>query len=270
MSKPLILVSNDDGIFAPGLYALHEQMVKLGEVVVVAPDSEQSAVGHAITLRNPLRAFTWRRNGEPFGTAVIGTPADCIKLALAEFVDRVPDLVVSGINQGTNTGVDILYSGTVSAATEGAVNRIPSIAISLASFKYNNFQPSANFALEIAAKVLENGLPPGTFLNVNVPPLDENDIKGYMWTRQGLSRYVERFEKRVDPKGRAYYWMDGDKILDENKGCTDDQAILEGYVSITPIHYDLTDHDFLGKTHNWKLKFCQIEQQNNPPDFARK
>ncbi|NQS97213.1 MAG: 5'/3'-nucleotidase SurE [candidate division Zixibacteria bacterium] len=253
MQKPLILLSNDDGIFAPGLYALYEQMVKLGEVKVVAPDSEQSAVGHAITLRNPLRAFTWMRFGEPFGTAVIGTPADCIKLALAEFVDRKPDLVVSGINQGANTGVDILYSGTVSAATEGAVNRIPSIAISLTSFTFKNFQPSADFILKLAQKVLENGLPVGTFLNVNVPPLEEDKIKGYIWTRQGLSRYVERFEKRYDPKGRPYYWMDGDKKYDENSGCTDDKAIADGFISISPVHYDLTDHNFIEKAKDWNL-----------------
>jgi 5'-nucleotidase len=257
MTKPLILLSNDDGIFAPGLYALYEQMLKLGEVCVVAPDSEQSAVGHAITLRNPLRAFTWMRNGDEFGTAVIGTPADCVKIALAEFVPRIPNLVVSGINQGNNTGVDLLYSGTVSAATEGAVNRIPSIAISLASFKYPHFEVSAEYALIIAKKVLENGLPVGTFLNVNVPPLPKAQIKGIMWTRQGLSRYVERFEKRIDPKGRPYYWMDGDKITDEVNGCTDDKAIREGYVSVTPIHYDLTDHTFLKQTSEWGLEKCQ-------------
>jgi len=254
MSKPLILLSNDDGIIAPGLYALYKEMVKLGDVIVVAPESEQSAVGHAITLRNPLRAFQWMRFGKPFGTAVNGTPADCVKLALAEFVDRTPDLVVSGINQGTNTGVDVLYSGTVSAATEAAVNRIPSIAISLASFRYRNFAPSAKFAVKIAKKVLKDGLPLGTFLNVNVPPLPEEEIKGVIWTRQGLSRYVEKFDKRIDPKGRTYYWMDGDKIMDENGHCTDDQAIKDGYISVTPINYDLTDHEFLQKAESWKLK----------------
>lgn len=251
MPEPLILLSNDDGIFAPGLYALYEEVSKIGEVIIVAPDSEQSAVGHAITLRNPLRAFTWMRNGEPFGTAVIGTPADCVKLALAEFVPRQPDLVISGINQGTNTGVDILYSGTVSAATEGAVNRIPSIAISLASFTYKDFKPAAKFAHELALKVLEEGLPAGTFLNVNVPPLAEGEIKGVKWTRQGLSRYVERFDRRIDPKGRPYYWMDGDKITDDINGCTDDKAINDDYISITPINYDLTDRDFLVINSGW-------------------
>lgn len=255
--KPLILISNDDGIFAPGLFALYEQMVKLGDVLVVAPDSEQSAVGHAITLRNPLRAFTWMRDGKPFGLAVIGTPADCVKLALAEFVDRTPSLVVSGINQGTNTGVDILYSGTVSAATEGAVNRIPSIAISLASFTYKDFSAAAKFSYEIAGLVLENGLPRGTFLNVNVPPFPESEIKGVKWTRQGLSRYVERFIKRTDPKGRDYYWMDGDKVIEEMNGCTDDKAIAEKYISVTPIHYDLTDREYLGKAPGWKWEVCK-------------
>ena len=256
LPNPLILLSNDDGIFAPGLYALYEQMCRLGEVKVVAPDSEQSAVGHAITLRNPLRAFTWMRDGKIFGTAVIGTPADCVKLALADFVDRAPDLLVSGINQGTNTGVDILYSGTVSAATEGAVNRIPSIAVSLASYQYFDFSAAAKFSYEIAAKVLEKGLPIGTFLNVNVPPLPEDKIKGVKWTRQGLSRYVERFDKRIDPKGRPYYWMDGDKIVEQTNGCTDDNALKQNYISVTPIHYDLTDKDFLQKVTDWKFEMC--------------
>ena len=257
MSKPLILISNDDGIFAPGLYALYEQMARLGEAVVVAPDSEQSAVGHAITLRNPLRAFTWMRHGKAFGTAVIGTPADCVKLALADFVDRKPDLVISGINQGTNTGVDILYSGTVSAATEGAVNRISSIAVSLASFTYSDFSVAAKFSYEIAARVLEKGLPEGTFLNVNVPPLAEEDLKGIKWTRQGLSRYVERFDKRMDPKGRYYYWMDGDKVVEKTNGCTDDNAIKDNYISVTPIHYDLTDRRFLDDTQGWDFEICR-------------
>lgn len=254
MTKPLILLSNDDGIFAPGLYALYNEMIKLGEVVVVAPESEQSAVGHAITLRNPLRAFTWMRNGDPFGIAVNGTPADCVKLALAEFVDRTPDLVVSGINQGTNTGVDLLYSGTVSAATEGAVNRIPSIALSLASFTFKDFSASAKFAPEVARKVLDDGLPVGTFLNINIPPLTADKIKGVIWTRQGLSRYKERFIRRIDPKGRPYYWMKGDKILDDEDGWADDKAIADGYISVTPINYDLTDHEFLKKAVGWNLE----------------
>lgn len=221
---------------------------------MVAPESEQSAVGHSITLRNPLRAFTWYRFGKPFGTAVSGTPADSVKFALAEVLDRKPDLIVSGINQGTNTGVDLLYSGTVSAATEGAINRIPSVAISLASFVFKNFEPSAQFALKIAANTLKNGLPPGTFLNINVPPLDAEKIKGVSWTRQGISRWKERFQRRSDPKGKSYYWMDGDKIPDEMNGNTDEKMIAAGYISITPIHYDLTDHDFLADgAADWKF-----------------
>lgn len=235
------------------MYALYSVMRKLGEVKIVAPESEQSAVGHSITLRNPLRAFTWYRYGKPFGTAVSGTPADCVKFALAEVLERKPDLVVSGINQGPNTGVDLLYSGTVSAATEGAINHIPSIAISLASFGYQNFEPSAHFASKIASKTLKKGLPPGTFLNVNIPPLDEGQIKGVRWTRQGISRWKERFQRRNDPKGKPYYWMEGDKIPDEMNGETDEKMIAQGYISVTPIHYDLTDHDFLNNGANWKF-----------------
>jgi 5'-nucleotidase len=193
------------------------------------------------------------KNGDQFGIAVNGTPADCVKLALAEFVDRTPNLVVSGINQGTNTGVDLLYSGTVSAATEGAVNHIPSIAISLASFTYKDFSAAAKFSLQVAHKVLTEGLPTGTFLNVNVPPLPADKIKGVRWTRQGLSHYVERFDRRIDPKGRPYYWMDGDKILDAKGDYPDEKAISEGYISVTPIKYDLTDHEFLKSAEGWKL-----------------
>lgn len=255
MKKPLILLSNDDGISAPGLHTLYKEMLKLGEVQVVAPESEQSAVGHAITLKNPLRIHRWNRNGNFFGIAVNGYPADCVKLALAELVERKPDLVVSGVNQGTNTGVDIIYSGTVSGATEGAINGIPSIAVSLSSFTYNEFDFSAQFARRVAVKVLEEGLPDGTFLNINIPPLPPEEIKGVLWTRQGLSRYVEKFVQRIDLKGRPYYWMGGDKVRIGEDLDTDDRAIMEGYISITPVHYDLTNHQSLKTLSQWNFSF---------------
>lgn len=253
MTKPLILLSNDDGISAPGLYALYESMKSVGDVQVVAPESEQSAVGHAITLKNPLRTFQFKRNGNFFGIAVSGTPADCIKIALAELLERKPDLVVSGVNQGNNTGVDIIYSGTVSAATEGAINGIPSIAVSLTSFTSREFDTAAEFARKVALSVLEKGLPNSTFLNINVPSLKPDEIKGVLWTRQGLSRYVEKFIQRIDPKGRPYYWMGGNKVGIGEELDTDDRAIMEGYISITPIHYDLTDHESLKKLSKWEF-----------------
>ena len=259
--KPLILISNDDGIFAPGLYALYKVMKKIGEVKVIAPETEQSAVGHSITLRNPLRAFTWYRFGKPFGTAISGTPADCVKFALAEMLDRKPDLVVSGINQGTNTGVDIMYSGTVSGATEAAINHIPAIAISLASFVYSNFEPAAQFAHQIALKTLKNGLPVGTFLNVNIPPFEAEEIKGVKWTRQGLSRWEEHFERRMDPKGKPYYWLNGDKVCDFKNGNTDEKCIEDGCISITPVHIDFTDHEFLNNGRKWNFNTYPLQKE---------
>ncbi len=250
-----ILISNDDGIYSPGILALYRELKKLGEVVIVAPDSEKSAVGHAITLSSPLRVFPFKRNGKIFGYAVNGTPADCVKIAHWAILEgKKIDLVVSGINHGSNTGINVIYSGTASAATEGTILGIPSFAISVATYEPVDFTPAARFARRLAKIVLKNGLPPETFLNVNVPPVAERDIAGIAVTRQGKAVFAEKFDRRVDPTGKTYYWLTGKKVNLEKEGQdTDDQAILHNKISITPIHYDMTNYDFLEELKKWKI-----------------
>ncbi|MFQ5750748.1 MAG: 5'/3'-nucleotidase SurE [bacterium] len=248
-----ILLTNDDGINAPGLAALYRQLKQIGEVTVVAPDSERSAVGHAITLSDPLRVWNYEKNGEFFGYAVNGTPADCVKIAHWALLENKPDLLVSGINLGSNTGINVIYSGTVSAATEGTILNIPSFAISLTTYTNADFTYAAKFARKLAIKVLEKGLPEGTFLNVNVPPVLEEEIQGVEITRQGRANYRERFDKRVDPQNRVYYWLTGKKVQLENDLTIDDCAIMNNKVSITPLHYELTNKSYLDELKTWEI-----------------
>lgn len=252
-NKPRILLSNDDGINAPGLAALYEEMKSIGEVFVVAPDAEKSAVGHAITLSDPLRVWDFKKNGEFFGYAVNGTPADCVKIAYWALLDKNPDLVVSGINLGSNTGINAIYSGTVSAATEGTILGIPAFAVSLTTFKNPDFSYAAKFARKLAENILERGLPKGTLLNVNVPPVKEDEIEEIKITRQGRSTYHEHFDKRVDPQNRVYYWLTGKKVQLEDDSDVDDNAILNKRVSITPLHYDLTNYEYLDELKSWEI-----------------
>jgi 5'-nucleotidase len=251
--KPLILVTNDDGVYAPGIFALQQAMRELGEAVVVAPESERSAVGHALTISDPLRVWEVNRYGDKFGFAVNGMPADCVKLAVKAILDRKPDLVVSGINQGPNTAINVIYSGTVSAATEGTLMGIPSMAFSLASFRNNDFEFSSHFATHLARKVLKDGLPSGTMLNVNIPALPAEEVLGVKITRQGKGRYEEYFEKRVDPMNRNYYWLSGKKLQLDNDSDVDDVAVMERFVAITPIQFDLTDYKVLDEIKNWNI-----------------
>lgn len=250
---PRILLTNDDGINAPGLMALYQEMQKLGEVTVVAPDSEKSAVGHAITLSDPLRVWNFEKNGTFFGYAVNGTPADCVKIAYWALLDFKPNLLVSGINLGSNTGINVIYSGTVSAATEGTILNIPSFAISLTTYKNPDFTYAAKFARKLGVQLLERGLPKGTFLNVNVPAVKEEEIRGVVITRQGQAIYEERFDRRIDPQNRVYYWLTGKKVELEEDEEVDDRAILNNKVSITPIHYDLTNYKYLDELRKWEL-----------------
>jgi len=252
-NKPVILVTNDDGIYAPGIYALYQAMSEIGDARVVAPESERSAVGHALTISDPLRVWEVDRYGEIFGHAINGTPADCVKLAVKAILQKKPDLVVSGINQGPNTAINVIYSGTVSAATEGTLMGIPSIAFSLASFRKSDFDFAAHFATHLARKVLEDGLPQGTLLNVNIPALPGQEILGVKITRQGKGRYEEYFEKRVDPMNRNYYWLAGKKLQLDNDSDVDDVAVLEHYIAITPIQFDLTDYKALKHLQNWHI-----------------
>ncbi|HBB40330.1 MAG: 5'/3'-nucleotidase SurE [Nitrospirae bacterium CG18_big_fil_WC_8_21_14_2_50_70_55] len=246
-----ILVTNDDGIHAEGLYRLAKAMARLGEVTVVAPLIEHSAVGHAITLTDPLRVEKVFHDGHLFGRAVNGTPADCVKLAVRMLMHEPPDLVVSGINHGANTGHNVIYSGTVSAATEGAILAIPAFAISRAWSLEPDFSPAAEIAVEVAERLLAHHLPDGVLLNVNVPAIARDEIRGFRVTEQGQGRFVETFEARVDPRGKQYFWQAGETVIPDHGETIDDTALEEGYVAITPIHFDLTARPFMAELASW-------------------
>ncbi len=254
MARPLILLTNDDGIYAQGILAAWQELRKIADVEVVAPDAERSAVGHAITLLLPLRTKEVIRRNARFGYAVNGMPADCVKIAVRAILPRKPDLVVSGINLGSNTGTNVIYSGTVSAATEARILGIPSIAVSLATFTHPDFSYAARFTRKLALAVIGRGLPPKTLLNVNIPNLPEEQIKGVAITRQGDSRVEERFEKRTDPRNQTYYWLDGTFRLQEMAEEADAKMVSEGYVSITPVQYDLTAYPAIETLKDWDLK----------------
>lgn len=240
---PLILVCNDDGIFSPGIKALAEVASEFGDVEIVAPDRQQSAVGHAITVNLPLRTRSFMVDGRFSGQAVTGTPADSVKLALNQLLKRRPDLIVSGINHGSNAGINLLYSGTVSAATEGTILGTPSIAVSCLDFEEEaDLSGSQDAARRVIRYVLNHGLPPGVTLNLNVPA---GPLKGLRWARQANSRYVEEFVGRLDPANRSYYWLTGKfQLLDEGED-TDIQVLEKGFASLTPIQYDLTAYGLL-------------------------
>jgi len=238
-----ILVTNDDGVDAPGIGALVAAMRPLGEVFVIAPDRQQSAVGHALTVSSPLRATPFHRDGVSFGFAINGTPADCVKLGISTLLEHRPDIVVSGINHGSNASVNAIYSGTVSAATEGTLMGIPSMAISLASFDQTaDLSLAADVAAQIASMLPTLGLPSGTLLNVNVPNIPRALYKGLRITRQGNSAWRDHYEERIDPHGRAYYWLKGEFGTVDVVDDADDIAVQEGYAAITPLQYDLTNY----------------------------
>ena len=247
MSKPKILITNDDGIFAPGIYALWEAMQEVGQTMVVAPDTEQSAVGHAITLSDPLRVEGIHRTGGFEGFAVSGTPADCAKIAIRSLMDKKPDVLVSGINRGANLGNNIIYSGTVSAATEGTMLGIPSVAISINSFNSDEFRGAKETAIKVVHYLINNTLPSGTLLNVNVPYCPPEEIKGIKVTRQGNQYFQDDFDQRKDPRGRTYYWMKGKIVDDDQELYYDSKAVCDGYVSITPIHFQMTNESYFTK-----------------------
>jgi 5'-nucleotidase len=257
-----LLVSNDDGISAQGIRTLANTLAAAGhQVTVVCPDRERSATGHGLTLHQPIRAD---RVESAFDSAVkawacSGTPSDCVKLALWALCDSPPDLVLSGINHGANLGTDVLYSGTVSAAMEGVLEGIPSVALSLTSFQYRNFQPAADYACSLVAQLVEHPLPSLTLLNVNVPPVTAAEIQGAKLTRQGIRRYTDVFEKRTDPRGKTYYWLAGE-VLEEvpdpevdNTLPTDVDAIRQNYITVTPLHYNLTSPIGVQMLQSWTL-----------------
>ncbi|MFZ5775145.1 MAG: 5'/3'-nucleotidase SurE [Thermodesulfobacteriota bacterium] len=238
---PLILVTNDDGIHAPGLAVLAEAMAKLGRVMVVAPEHDNSAVSHALTMRRPLRV----RELTPERLAVDGTPTDCVTLAIGKLLPERPALVVSGINPGPNLGDDVSYSGTVSAAVEGTMLGVPSLAVSLAGEEPHCFESAAFHAIRLAGMILAHGLPRDTLLNLNVPNLPVAAIAGIRFTRQGRRIYDGAIQETFDPWGRRHYWIGGGTPCWDEGEDTDAQAILAGCVSITPLHLDLTNHTAL-------------------------
>ncbi len=249
-----ILICNDDGIDSAGIYALAKSLKEIADITVIAPLKEQSAVGHGITMQVPLRVTEYYKNGDFFGYAVDGTPADCVKIGIRNILQESPDLVVSGINHGSNTAINIIYSGTVSAAREAAIMDVPSIAISLTDHKGKDFSFAAKIAKKLAKEIQGKNLPVGTLLNVNVPNVPENKIAGVLLTKQGKSKWDDIYEKRTDPFGKDYYWLTGN-LVEYDKDIEFDQvAIKKNYVSITPIHFDLTDYETYNNMKNWNLE----------------
>ncbi len=249
-----ILVTNDDGIYSEGLAALAAGLAKLGEVVVVAPDREQSAVGHAITLSTPLRITKIKRGDSHFGYACNGTPADAVKLGIKVIMDEPPELIVSGVNKGANVGASMIYSGTVSAATEGTLLGIPSIAVSLDNRHGGRWDTAVNFTVALGRLVIERGLPGSILLNVNVPDLPEEKIAGVKVTSQGKTNFNDFFEERKDPRGQIYYWMSGTMVADDSQPDHDVTALANGYITVTPVNNDLTARSFLNKLNRWNLQ----------------
>jgi 5'-nucleotidase len=256
-----VLLTNDDGIFAKGIETLYLALQNEHDVTVVAPETEQSAVGHAITMIDPLRVKAVNRNGTFFGYALNGTPADCVKLAITELLKPPPEIVVSGINMGANVGVNVIYSGTVSAATEGTLLGIPSIAVSLDAFESNNFEPAAAFILQLIQLVERFALPPGVLLNVNVPNINEEQIRGVRITRQGEAKFLDHYDRRVDPRNHVYYWLCGSIQSADPETDTDAFAIAGNYISVTPIHYDLTNYAMLEALKQWPLETDRVHRR---------
>jgi len=255
MEKPLILVTNDDGITAPGLRMLISIMKKIGDVVVVAPDSPQSGMGHAITLDTALFSKKMKidldsDNIDEYSCS--GTPADCVKLALQELLPRRPDICVSGINHGSNSSINVIYSGTMSAAVEAGIEGIPAIGFSLCDYNWEaDFKQAQDYIYTIVTQALVNGIPKGTVLNVNIPKLLKKEIKGIKVCRQAKANWKEKFDKRTNPMGKDYYWLTGEfELLDKGED-TDEWALANGYISVVPTQFDLTAHHVIQELNTW-------------------
>jgi 5'-nucleotidase len=248
-----IILTNDDGIYSPGILELKKAMAPLGSVTVVAPDVQKSGVGHSITFSHPLRVRDVYTNGDFIGYGIDGSPADCVKLAVREILKERSQLLVSGMNIGANVGINVLYSGTVAAAIEGALLGIPSIAVSLEiSESTPDVKGAAETAKDIIALIMKKELPRGTLLNVNIPNISKDKIKGVKITNQFSGDFEEHYEKRTDPRGIAYYWLAGTGWPKEDVIGTDMHALKDGYISITPLKYDLTDNTFLAEVESWE------------------
>jgi len=264
--RPLILVSNDDGIGSLGLRTLAESLQELGDVMVVAPDRERSAAGHSLTLSRPLRASQVSDGWY----SVDGTPTDCVTLAVMGLLPRRPTLVAAGINHGSNMGDDVTYSGTVSAAIEGALQGIPAFAISVAGDMDLDFGAAGHFAKRLAEEILRRGLPRDTLLNVNVPNLPVEKVHGVAITRQGRRVYSETVVQKIDPRGKAYYWIGGAAPMWQSLGETDHEAVSAGWISLTPLHLDLTNYRVIDELKEWSLSLngrllrTETPQDNEP------
>jgi 5'-nucleotidase len=252
--RPVILVTNDDGVSAPGIRALIEVMAEIGDVVVVAPDKPQSAMGHAITINSTLYLNKISKDTDTITEySCSGTPVDCVKLAVNEILKRKPDLCVSGINHGSNSSINVIYSGTMSAAVEAGIEGIPAIGFSLLDYDWNaDFEAIKSFVKKISLEVLENGLPEGVILNVNFPKLKEKDIKGIKVCRQAKALWVEKFDKRKTPQGKDYYWLAGEFVNEDKGEDTDEWALDNGYISVVPVQFDLTAYHSIKLLNNWK------------------
>jgi 5'-nucleotidase len=254
-AKPTILVTNDDGINAPGIRALISVMAEIGEVIVVAPDSPQSATGHAITINNTLYLNKISEEKAAITEySCSGTPVDCVKLAVNEILKKKPDMCVSGVNHGSNSSINVIYSGTMSAAVEAGIEGIPAIGFSLCDYDWNaDFEQIKPFIKKIASEVLANKLPEGTILNVNFPKLKTKDIKGIKVCRQAKAIWMEKFDKRKTPFGRDYYWLAGEFVNLDKGEDTDEWALSNGYISIVPVQYDLTAHHAIQLLNSWNF-----------------
>lgn len=252
--RPLILVTNDDGVSAPGIQALITVMAEIGDVIVVAPDKPQSAMGHAITINSTLYLNKISKEGDSITTySCSGTPVDCVKLAVNEILKQKPDLCVSGINHGSNSSINVIYSGTMSAAVEAGIEGIPAIGFSLSDYDWNaDFEPIQSYVKKICLEVLENGLTEGVILNVNFPKLKKESIKGIKICRQAKALWVEKFDKRKTPQGKDYYWLAGEFVNLDKGEDTDEWALDNGYVSIVPVQFDLTAYHSMQQLNNWK------------------
>jgi len=252
-NKPLILITNDDGITAPGIRTLIDVMNSVGDVVVVAPDSPQSGMGHAITVNSTLFVEKVKVNGgAQIEYSCSGTPADCVKLAVDQILERKPDLCVSGINHGSNSSINVIYSGTMSAAIEAGIEGIPAIGFSLLDYSWNaNFEASKKYVKMIAENVIKEGLPKDVVLNVNIPNLPEKELKGIKICRQARANWVEEFDKRTNPQGRVYYWLTGKFVNLDHGEDTDEWALKNGYISVVPVQFDLTAHHSIQTLNTW-------------------
>jgi 5'-nucleotidase len=254
-----ILLTNDDGIYAPGLRALRKELLPLGDVTVVAPATEQSAAGHSVTLLNPLLVSEvfeeFDGNRSFIGWAVEGRPADCVKLALLELLPDPPDVIISGMNAGSNAGINVLYSGTVAAAIEGAFYRFTAIAVSLEyDKKINDFPQAARYGRQVIQQILANRPAAGGLFNVNIPVLEDGPIRGVRVVPQNVTPYQEKFDRRVNPRGRTYFWTSAEFRCPEPHPDTDVTALAEQFITVTPLKFDLTDAARLGAMQDWNWR----------------